>query len=99
VPRAAAREIVFLLAAEAESRYKQQCTMSQTLIYALAALVAFAAIGVFLFLWNRPPAEEEYFHFNCPGCKRRLRYKPQQAGRKGACPRCKESFMFPLAHK
>jgi hypothetical protein len=70
--------------------------------YVIGIVVAVAlilAIGGFLYLRNRPPEEEEDLHFNCPSCKRRLRYKPKQAGHHGACPRCRESFVFPNVAK
>jgi LPXTG-motif cell wall-anchored protein len=55
----------------------------------------FLAIGVFLFLRNRAPKEEEIYYLRCPGCKRKLKYLKRQAGHKGACSNCKEQFVFP----
>ncbi len=71
------------------------------ILIALLAIVALlaATIGVIVYLRNRAAVEEEDLHFNCPSCKRRLRYKPKQAGHHGACPRCRESFVFPGAAK
>jgi hypothetical protein len=37
-----------------------------------------------------------YDHFNCPGCKRRLRFLPRQAGHRGRCPTCKRDLTFPV---
>jgi hypothetical protein len=66
------------------------------IIFAFVALLA-AAIGVIVYRRNRPAEEEEMLRFNCPGCGRRLRYRPTQAGHHGACPRCRETFVFPGA--
>jgi hypothetical protein len=72
--------------------------MDDPLVITLVAIVALLAVaGVIVYLRNRPAEEEEMLHFNCPSCGRRLRYKPKQAGHKGACPRCRETFMFPGA--
>jgi hypothetical protein len=38
-------------------------------------------------------------NYTCVICRRRLRYSPQQAGHKGACPRCKTVFTFPKEFK
>jgi len=68
------------------------------LVITLLAIVALLAVaGVVVYFRNRPAEEVEMLHFNCPSCSRRLRYKPQQAGHHGACPRCRETFVFPGA--
>jgi hypothetical protein len=70
--------------------------MENTTLIVLLVIVALALIvGVVVYLRTRPPQEEEPLHFNCPSCKRRLRYLPKQAGHQGACPRCRETFVFP----
>jgi hypothetical protein len=89
----------FLLAAGPGRGYKQGSHMTPTLIVVVVAVVVLAAIGAFLLFRSRPPKEEPIFHFNCPSCRRRLRYRAQQAGRQGACPQCKGVFTFPLAGK
>jgi hypothetical protein len=53
------------------------------------------AIGAFLFWRSRPAREEGVLYLRCPGCKRRLRYRPRQIGHKGMCNNCKEQFTFP----
>jgi hypothetical protein len=63
------------------------------IIVAIVALLA-AAIGLVVYL-RRRPEEEEDLHFQCPSCSRRLRYRAKQAGHQGACPRCRETFVFP----
>lgn len=63
-------------------------------IVAIVALLA-AAIGVVVYLRRRPAEDEEDLHFQCPSCSRRLRYRAKQAGHQGACPRCRETFVFP----
>ncbi len=48
------------------------------------------------YLWLRPRhASDEVFHFNCPGCGRRFRYRPKQIGHTGQCPHCNQRFTFP----
>jgi hypothetical protein len=69
--------------------------MDTTLIVILVIVALALVVGVVVFLRNRPVEEEEPLTFNCPGCKRKLRYKPTQAGHHGACPRCRETFVFP----
>ncbi|HMC90103.1 MAG TPA: LPXTG cell wall anchor domain-containing protein [Gemmataceae bacterium] len=69
-------------------------TTTWILIIGIPLLVG---IGVFLFLRNRQPREQELLYFRCPGCKRRLRYFPRQVGHKGMCSNCKEPFVFPTA--
>jgi hypothetical protein len=69
--------------------------MSQTVIILLVVGVA-AVIGVVvLIVRSRPPKEEPVFYFNCPNCRRKLRYRSKQIGRHGACPQCKTTFQFP----
>jgi hypothetical protein len=69
-------------------------------VIVIVVIVALAlVVGVVVYLRTRPPEEEEPLHFNCPSCKRRLRYLPKQAGHQGACPRCRETFVFPGAAK
>jgi hypothetical protein len=41
-----------------------------------------------------PSADVEYLHCYCK-CGRRLRYRPESAGRKGVCPNCKREVPFP----
>jgi len=71
--------------------------MDDPLVLVVVAFVALlaAAIGVVVYRRTRPADEEEMLHFKCPSCGRRLRYKPKQAGHHGACPRCRETFVFP----
>jgi hypothetical protein len=74
--------------------------MENTTLIVIGVIVALALIvGVIVYLRTRPPEEVEPLHFNCPNCNRRLRYLPKQAGHKGACPRCRETFVFPGSTK
>ncbi len=73
--------------------------MDSNLIYILVAVALIVAVGGYIFVRSRPAVEEEYLHFNCPSCGRRLRYRSKQAGHQGACPRCRESFVFPMTPK
>jgi hypothetical protein len=72
----------------------QQVTTTTTLVLlALGALVAAAVVWVYLRL--RAPQEERFYHFHCPGCRGRLRYRKAQEGHAGKCSRCGHSFIFP----
>ncbi len=51
--------------------------------------------GLFMLLRRRKPKEEPVYHFNCPNCKRRLRYRAAQIGHSGQCPQCKGALKFP----
>jgi hypothetical protein len=58
-------------------------------------VVLVLAVGAFLFVRSRGPVEEEYYHFRCPGCRRRLRYRAKQIGHKGQCSHCGRDLVFP----
>jgi hypothetical protein len=51
--------------------------------------------GFFWWSRSREPAEEETYHFRCPGCRRRLRYRQKQVGHKGQCSHCRQELVFP----
>ncbi|MBI1914694.1 MAG: hypothetical protein HYS12_08150 [Planctomycetes bacterium] len=69
--------------------------MDTTLVLlALGAVLATAA-GVWVYLRLRKPKEEPFYHFRCPGCKRRLRYRARQAGHAGECSNCGRALTFP----
>jgi hypothetical protein len=55
--------------------------------------------GYFYLRGRRPPQEEAYASFNCPHCKRKLRYLVKRAGRPGECPRCHKRLTFPAVGK
>ena len=63
-----------------------------------ATLIVVGAVVVFL-RRNRGPVEEETYHFVCPSCKRRLRYRARQVGNKGKCPQCGNELTFPPLSK
>jgi hypothetical protein len=71
--------------------------MSTTTIILVIAVAIVLAVAVFVFIRSRPAREEPIYHFNCPHCRRKLRYRRKQAGRQGACPRCRQGFLFPMA--
>jgi hypothetical protein len=69
-----------------------------TMTWILVGVGAFLAIvGFVVVRARRGPREEEVWHFNCPGCGRKLRYRPRQAGHAGKCPRCDRALIFPGA--
>ena len=39
--------------------------------------------------------EETFFHYKCPKCSRRLRYRQRQIGRLARCPLCERPIVFP----
>jgi ribosomal protein L37AE/L43A len=64
----------------------------------LGGLLLAAAVGAFLFVRSRAaPVEEDYLHFRCPSCKRRLRFRRQQSGHAGQCSHCGGKLVFPPA--
>jgi predicted RNA-binding Zn-ribbon protein involved in translation (DUF1610 family) len=65
------------------------------LTWTILALVVLAGGGGFLFFRSRTPKEEPYFHFKCPGCGRKLRYRAKQAGHSGQCRNCNQKLTFP----
>jgi hypothetical protein len=55
-----------------------------------------AVVGSVIVLRNRRrPRAEPIEHFQCPHCRQRLGYRRNQAGHKGACPRCRKAITFP----
>lgn len=62
----------------------------------LVGVPVMGVVGAFLFLRGRQPKEEIFQYMRCPGCKRKLKYHARQAGHKGACSNCKETFVFPI---
>jgi hypothetical protein len=72
--------------------------MSPPILALLGVVVVLGAVGGYLLLRPRRPAENRPdAHFNCPSCGRRLRYRASQAGRPGMCPRCRTALTFPRA--
>jgi hypothetical protein len=66
------------------------------LIVGVVAGVAVLGVAGFLLVRHRGrPKEIVYEHFNCPHCKRRLRYQQKQAGHSGQCPQCRRALTFP----
>jgi hypothetical protein len=69
-------------------------TTTTTLV--LLALGALAAAGVvWAYLRLRAPRQERFYHFRCPGCRRRLRYRKAQTGHAGKCSNCGHGVIFP----
>ena len=72
--------------------------MDPVLIVVLIVVAILLGGAGYVFLRGRSKSAkgEDYYHFNCPGCRRKLRYRSRQAGHAGACPRCNKSFTFPI---
>jgi hypothetical protein len=48
--------------------------------------------------WKGTPKKkvpERVFNFSCPHCNKKLHYRGDRAGHKGACPRCRQFLTFP----
>jgi hypothetical protein len=60
----------------------------------VAAVIVLAGAGL---LWARlrEAAAGTAYHFRCPGCGHRIRYAALRVGRRGQCPHCGKSFVFP----
>lgn len=58
------------------------------------AVIALAG-GYFLWTRLRAATEEPMYHFRCPGCDRRLRYRARQVGHRGECSNCGQQLFFP----
>jgi hypothetical protein len=69
--------------------------MQPVTIIVIIGVVLIAAAVVYLVVRSRRPKEEPYHHFNCPNCRRRLRYRERQVGHPGQCPQCKSPLVFP----
>jgi hypothetical protein len=65
------------------------------LVIGAGAVVLVAAGAGFWLLRSRPPKEEPVYHFNCPHCRRKLRYRKKQLGHTGQCPQCRKPLTFP----
>ena len=64
-------------------------------LFVILGVAAVAAVGVVVYLRGRPKAEEAYYHFRCPKCRRRLRYHVRQVGHNGECSNCGSKVVFP----
>ena len=69
-------------------------TTTTTLVLLVLGALA-AAGGVWAYLRLRAPREEPIYHFRCPGCRRRLRYRRAQEGHAGKCSNCGHGVIFP----
>ena len=56
-----------------------------------------AGVGGYFLFRPRQPGEEPYYHFQCPKCQRKLRFRAHKAGHQGMCPRCRTPCTFPVA--
>lgn len=70
--------------------------MNPGLLILGAAILGAAGVGGYLFFRPRQAAEEAYYHFQCPKCQRKLRYRMSKAGHQGMCPRCRTPCTFPM---
>jgi DNA-directed RNA polymerase subunit RPC12/RpoP len=68
--------------------------MTTPVLLALGGVAVVVAVA-WAYLRFRPPKEEPVYHFRCPGCQRRLRYRARQVGHAGQCPKCGRRLTFP----
>ncbi len=74
--------------------------MAAVLTAAVAGVAAVLGAGAYLILRRKRHRREEaaaYYHFRCPGCRRRLRFHSGQAGHRGECSHCGRAVTFPPA--
>jgi len=71
--------------------------MNTVLLIVLVLAACAAGLGGYKYFRSRPPGEEAYYHFQCPSCQRKLRFRARKAGQPGMCPRCRKPCTFPLA--
>jgi hypothetical protein len=69
--------------------------MNTLTLLGLVGAAAVLALGGYLLLRWRRPKEETLYYFQCPGCRRKFRYRARQAGHAATCPRCKQHLTFP----
>jgi len=69
--------------------------MTTTDVLLVLGGVAVVAVVAWVYLRGRTPTEEPFYHFRCPGCRRRLRYRARQVGHKGECSHCGRGLTFP----
>jgi hypothetical protein len=82
----------------ADVAVQERSIMTTTHWILLAVAVPIVVGGVwFFFLRKSAPKEEPILHFQCPHCRRKLRYKSRQAGHAGLCPRCHKNLTFPMS--
>jgi hypothetical protein len=64
------------------------------------AAAALVVVGVLVAVrLRRPKVDTNLYHFRCPGCRRRLRYRAKQVGNRGSCSHCKKDLIFPPLSK
>jgi hypothetical protein len=54
-----------------------------------------AAILLVVLRWLLVRRQQAELVFHCPGCKLKIRYKRNKAGRSGTCPRCAKTYVLP----
>jgi DNA-directed RNA polymerase subunit RPC12/RpoP len=69
--------------------------MDTTVVVVIVGVVLVLAVGGYLFMRGRSREDENYYHFRCPRCKRRLRFQAKQVGHTGRCSNCGSGVLFP----
>lgn len=65
------------------------------LLVVTAALAVLAGGFLLVRRLGRRGADPTFYHFHCPGCRRRLRFQARQAGHTGRCSNCGRDLTFP----
>jgi hypothetical protein len=69
--------------------------MDPTVVVIVLVVILALAAGGWMFFRGRKPTEEQFYHFRCGKCRRRLRYQERQVGHKGKCSNCNSDVLFP----
>ena len=74
---------------------KPSSPFTKLFLWVMAELIA--VMGAILLLTRRrhSDGEEEFFYFNCPKCKQKIRYREHQVGVQAQCRRCRKAFVYP----
>lgn len=61
----------------------------------ILVVIAAAVVGGYLFFNRKTGEDQNFYHFRCPSCRRRLRFQQRQVGHKGQCSNCGKEVVFP----
>ena len=72
-------------------------TTTLVIIAGVVIVLVGAGAGIGFMRWKAQSKAkaDEFHHFRCPGCGRKLRYRVRQVGNKGQCSHCGHNIVFP----
>jgi DNA-directed RNA polymerase subunit RPC12/RpoP len=82
----------------AKIRKERSFATSKAVPIALVSVLALLLAANILFALRgrrKQVKEETFFHYWCPKCGRKLRYRERQIGRLARCPLCERPIVFP----